>query len=750
MVIDRGGSGDFKTVRNAISSAVVGDVIVLKPGVYREGEIVLDKSVSIVGDEGRVTIDGGGKTAFRINAKDCILSNLEIKNAKDVPGIVINTSKSRIERCTLKECSTGILFSGSAPTSSTDNHIFECVLENCTYGVRFLGGENNVLKDCVIHSSLGVEISGSQKCEISGSTFLGEKGIKVDNSTGSAFHNCTYLASNGIEIVGSQNVSIANNKLECVSFGIDLDESELCEIVNNTITGSMSYGLVLSDSKENLISENNLTECRVGLDLARSNENIVRGNLAQECKIGLRLKDSLENVLQSNQLIQNEIAGMYLEGSSSNRIEENYLAENGNGLFLKEYSEENLIEKNVVRKNQYGISLTESSQNKFQDNRIEENFYNLRIEGTPSTLGDDAYRQEMDESNLVDGKPICYLVGQKDFSVQECGFLALVNCNNVTAEGLTLSNNSAGLLLVNSTKCVIRNSSFVRDEVGLSMIESVNCKIVASNARNCSVGFGSISSEKCALEGCSAKGCQESGFDLESSSGIIMKNLNSTGNGQGISLLESASCQILRSDVFNNLNEGVRLMRSPKCILSENHVRENQWGIRLSSSEGNLLIKNDVKQNQDAGISLNQLTGATVTANTAHMNGDGIFLQAAEAVNIDGNNLSLNSRYGLRMSYSTNCKVTGCEFSGNGVSGASLVDCSGNILYHNCFTDNGNWMLPQNAIDNGENLWDGGQTLGGNYWSDHSVIGNPGSVPKKIASIGVDRYPFQDPMGWRR
>jgi len=750
VVVDRGGGGDFKTIRNAISSADIGDVIVLKPGVYREGEIALDKSVSIVGDEGRVTIDGGGKTAFRINAKDSLLSNLDIKNAKDVPGIVINTSKSRIESCTVKECTTGILFSASSPTSSTDNHVFECVLENCTYGVRFLGGENNVLEDCIIHSSLGVEISGSQKCEISGSTFLGEKGIKVENSTGSAFHNCTYLVSDGIEIVGSQNVSIANNKFECISFGIDLDESELCEIVNNTITGSMNSGLILSDSKENIISENNLTECRVGLDFTRSNENIVRGNLAQECKIGLRLKDSFENVLQSNRLIQNGIAGMYLEGSSSNRIKDNYLAENGNGLLLKEYSEHNLIEKNVVRKNQYGISLTESSQNKFQGNRIEENLYNLRIESIPSTLGDEAYRQEMDESNLVDGKPICYLVGRKDFSVRECGFLALVDCSNVTAEGLTLSNNSAGLLLVNSTGCVIQNSSFVQDEVGLSMIKSADCKIVTSNARNCSTGFGSIRSEKSTFEGCSAENCQESGFDLESSSGIIMKNLNSTGNGQGISLLESSSCQIIRSDFFDNLNEGVRLMKSSKCILSENRVRENQWGIRLSSSEGNLLIKNDAKQNRDAGISLNQLTGATVTANTAHMNGDGIFLQAAEAVNLDGNNLSHNSRYGLRMSYTTNCKVTGCEFSGNGVAGASLVDCNGNTLYHNCFNDNGNRMLPQNAIDNGKNLWDGGPTVGGNYWSDHSVIGNPGPVPKKIASTGVDRYPFQDSMGWRR
>jgi hypothetical protein len=52
-------------------------------------------------------------------------------------------------------------------------------------------------------------------------------------------------------------------------------------------------------------------------------------------------------------------------------------------------------------------------------------------------------------------------------------------------------------------------------------------------------------------------------------------------------------------------------------------------------------------------------------------------------------------------------------------------------------------------VDNGDNQWDAGAIIGGNYWSDHQIVGNPGNIPRQIASNGVDRYPFQSPKGWR-
>jgi len=140
---------------------------------------------------------------------------------------------------------------------------------------------------------------------------------------------------------------------------------------------------------------------------------------------------------------------------------------------------------------------------------------------------------------------------------------------------------------------------------------------------------------------------------------------------------------------------------------------------------------------------------ATVSGNIARGNGDGVFLQSVERASLEGNNLSQNGRYGLRMSYSRDGKVAGNSFIQNGLGGANLIDCSGCSVYHNNFIENGNLMLPQNAVDNGNNEWDAGSEVGGNYWSDHQVEGNPGADPKQVPTKGTDRYPFQDPDGWK-
>jgi len=120
-------------------------------------------------------------------------------------------------------------------------------------------------------------------------------------------------------------------------------------------------------------------------------------------------------------------------------------------------------------------------------------------------------------------------------------------------------------------------------------------------------------------------------------------------------------------------------------------------------------------------------------------------VQSSQKILLEDNNLSQNRRYGLRMSLSSECKIIEDIFQRNEICGVSLADCGGNLLYHNILANNGF----QNAVDNGNNQWDPGPKLGGNYCSDAQVLGNPGSSAKQIQNKGIDRYPFQDPAGWR-
>ncbi len=118
---------------------------------------------------------------------------------------------------------------------------------------------------------------------------------------------------------------------------------------------------------------------------------------------------------------------------------------------------------------------------------------------------------------------------------------------------------------------------------------------------------------------------------------------------------------------------------------------------------------------------------------SAIANDQGIFIQSSKKVQLKSNNVSQNKRNGLKISFSAKCEITENNFTRNAISGVNLVYCEGILVYRNVFAENGS----QNAFDNGHNQWDAGSQLGGNYWSDHVVLGNPVNSPKNIQTRSI-------------
>jgi len=212
----------------------------------------------------------------------------------------------------------------------------------------------------------------------------------------------------------------------------------------------------------------------------------------------------------------------------------------------------------------------------------------------------------------------------------------------------------------------------------------------------------------------------------------------------GISLHGCRLCRIQNSSAAECREEGIFLSNSHDCSLLANAATSCRRGISLAGSNSCVLQDNNARENEMDGISLQQLSSAHVTDNAVQHNGQGIFALSCRLLYLEKNLLQDSSRFGLRMSSCQGCSILENSITGNSVSGANLVDSTGNKIYHNLFQDNG-----QNAADNGANQWDGGEDAGGNYWSDHQVVGNPSQDACQIPGGGVDRYPFADPWGWR-
>ncbi|MCJ7443925.1 MAG: right-handed parallel beta-helix repeat-containing protein [Methanotrichaceae archaeon] len=698
-VVDPLGEGDFKTISQAILIADDGDTILVKPGEY-EG-ILLDRTLRIIGltAKGAVIINGHDGNALRINAPGCVAENLSLIGAGKSEVLFVESSGNLIGHCDLK---------GSIGIS--------------------VKGVNNTFEECHLDSEVGMELASS-RCNIINSTFRGNKGISIKNGSLNEVNGCSFHTGTGIEIISSTENTLSSNSLTGQFFGITLSQSSGNWIENNNISGQYLSGIDLLVSDGNNLSKNYINNCKLGISLRESDNNSLSDNL---CK-------------------NNERAGIYSNNSRSNMFLENELIGNGNGILLTN-SVINLLNSNKVHSNNYGISLRGSIQNFLRNNSMNKNHFNLRIDSgeissAPLALSSfDFYIQDIDRSNLADGKPICYLINKSDLNVtNDYGFVGLIGCSNVSIQNQNISNSTAGILIVNSIGCAIRASNISHSEEGIAIMRSSNWIVNGSLADGCKIGFMATDSKNGQFFNDTALGSEEVGFKLLDSLNLSLTSSDTYMSGKGISLVNCRLCSLINCTANQNKDDGIALINSHKCLIAENKMQQNSRGLALFGSNACQILNNSLKENKLDGIVLEQLSSAELRGNSALNNSQGVFVQSSQKAKIEGNNLNQNIRYGLRMSFSSLCEIKENNFIRNEISGVNLVDCKDNLLYHNIFVENGY----QNALDNGINQWNAGPKLGGNYWSDHEVSGNPGNSIKEIRTQGIDKYPFQDPGGWK-
>lgn len=577
--------------------------------------------------------------------------------------------------------------------------------------------------------------------------------------SGCTLSNC----SSGVKVT-ARDCTIEGSRIASGAYAINLS-ADGATVIGNSISGGFGKGLQLHDSEGTLIHANEITECSMAIEATRVGNCSFEKNLLLQSNVGAALLDSRENRLANNTCQGARISGLYIEGSTENEVLGNLLKDSGNGLYLKS-SPGNVIQGNLALSNTYGITLKGSEDNVLRDNRMEGNRYNLRVEpgeanqailASSEGLAVTSYIQDIDQSNRADGRPLLYLVNANGSQVGgefgpvdgEFGQVTLVGCRNVTVRGQTIVNESSGVLLVNCNGCRVLNCSIRRSETGISLIDGEGGNLLQGNvAEECITGFWIARSRGETILDDKAVNCSQYGLRLDKSRDAKMDHSAMRNCSIGMYLLDCLSCQVIDCDAWANQDAGFRLTKSHRIEIRSNKASRNERGIALSGCNGCTVDGNNASFNRGVGISLEQLAVARLSDNLARENREGIFLQSAERVEVEGNELRSNERQGLRMSLSKGCNVTENMLIQNGLVGIGLTDCQGCVLIHNVLLRNGG-PLSGNAVDNGMNQWDLGPEIGGNYWSDSSVTGNPSSQPKTIPSKGKDCYPFQDPWGWR-
>jgi len=171
----------------------------------------------------------------------------------------------------------------------------------------------------------------------------------------------------GIAVYGDR-VTIADNRLENVLFGIYLRQADSCRILRNTIEGDPTLDtprrgdlIRLWYSNHVLIANNTMRHGRdVVIWFARG--VVLHDNTMQFGRYGLHFMYSDSGVIERNRMLQNSV-GAYLMYSTRLTVRHNLLAYNRHasaiGVGLKDM-DEMAVEENVLVDNQIGIFIDNS------------------------------------------------------------------------------------------------------------------------------------------------------------------------------------------------------------------------------------------------------------------------------------------------------------------------------------------------------------------------------------------------------
>lgn len=340
-----------KTIAKGIERSSNGDTLIITSGVYKEYDLKIGKSLTIIG-KGKVIIDGINKGyIFNIQADNVVIKKLSLKNV----GSSFTKDFAAIH---LYKCNHFI--------------IEENILTNVFFGILVEKSKNGIIRNNIISSNAKAE----------------------------------YNSGNGIHLWYSKYVEIENNNLHHLRDGIYLEFVTGCTISKNLSFDNIRYGLHFMFSDTNTYTSNVFSNNGAGVAVMFSkfitmNKNEFRDNWGTAA-YGLLLKEIYDSDISLNNFNKNTV-GIYAEGTTRVNYTRNDFSRNGWAIKLSGSSYDNVFYHNNFLHNSFDISY-KSRQN---SNQFDFNYwssysgYDLDKNG----IGDVPYRPVKLFSYIVNKTP---------------------------------------------------------------------------------------------------------------------------------------------------------------------------------------------------------------------------------------------------------------------------------------------------------------------------------------------------------
>ena len=340
-----------KSIRTAIRIANNGDTILVAAGIYKEGNLIISKQLTLIGDKYPI-IDGQNKfEVFSIKASKVVIDGFKIYHSG---------------------------------TSNLDDYAGIKV-----YDSREVTIQNNILDD----TYFGIYLQYAKRCVIKNNQ------LKANNKE-------EQQSGNGIHCWKSDSLSITGNTVDGHRDGIYFEFVTNSSIKSNTTSNNIRYGLHFMFSNNDTYQFNSFIGNGAGVAVMYSNKVSMLNNQFKEnwgdAAYGLLLKEISDSYITGNTFEKNT-TGIYLEGASRINMSHNIFKNNGWAMKIQASCMDITVSTNNFVGNTFDIGTNGS----LVLNTFNKNYWD-KYEGydlNHDTMGDIPYRPVSMYSMIVEQNP---------------------------------------------------------------------------------------------------------------------------------------------------------------------------------------------------------------------------------------------------------------------------------------------------------------------------------------------------------
>ena len=357
-----GPAAPIKELRKAISLAKDGDSILLQPGIYKEGSLVIKNSISLIGNN--AILEGENKyQVLLISGKNILIRGITVQNSG---------------------------------YSAMDDYA----------AIKIVDASYVTIENChIIHAYFAIHISNTGHAVV--------KNNRIEGTPRSE-----QLSGNGIHLWKSNYALIENNYITGHRDGIYFEFVTNSMIRKNKSEKNIRYGLHFMFSNDDSYIQNIFSDNGAGVAVMYSKKVRMEANRFElnwgASSYGVLLKDISDSYIGRNIFLKNTVA-LHLEGTNRIEIEKNFFRNNGWAIKVQASCEDNIFHHNNFTGNSFDVGTNGSiSLNDFHNNYWDKyEGYDLNRDG----IGDVPYRPVSMYSMIIEENPNALLL-MRSFTVQ--------------------------------------------------------------------------------------------------------------------------------------------------------------------------------------------------------------------------------------------------------------------------------------------------------------------------------------------